>query len=138
MVTHFDQLELEHRIPKKGYISAHFTASRAPNIPKVRATTMSIRINVRNFTGTTLPLDVDPHQTISEVKKLLAATGKGKSVRIPALAFRGHELRDNKQVQHYDIVSKNTIHICELAYSSVVFFSPNIQWNPTSASFESE
>jgi hypothetical protein len=77
---------------------------------------MSIRINVRNFTGTTLPLDVDPKQTISEVKGLLAATGKGKSARVPALAFKGHELRDTRQIQHYDIASRETIHICELAH----------------------
>lgn len=75
---------------------------------------MSMRINVRNFTGTTLPLDVDPTQTISDVKGLVAAAGKGKSVRVPVLAFKGHELRDTRQLLHYDIAPKDTIHICEL------------------------
>lgn len=75
---------------------------------------MSMRINVRNFTGTTLPLDVDPTQTISEVKELLTAAGKGKSVRVPALAFKGHELRDTRQILHYDVASKDMIHICRL------------------------
>jgi hypothetical protein len=75
---------------------------------------MSLRLNVRNFTGTTIPLDVDPTQTIEELKKLLTSSGKGKSVRIPALSHKGHELRDARQIQHYDIASKDMIHIREL------------------------
>jgi len=58
-----------------------------------------------------LPLDVDPNKTVSDVKDLIAARGKGKSARIPTLAFKGHELRDVRQLQHYDISAGDTIHI---------------------------
>jgi hypothetical protein len=90
---------------------------------------MSMRINVRNFTGTTIPLDVDPKHTISEVKDLLiaAASGKGKSIRAPALAFKGHELRDTREILYYDIASNDTIYICE----SVPVFNNVLNLNET-------
>ena len=83
---------------------------------------MPIRLNFRNFTGKTIPLDVEPTQTIAEVKELIATAGKGKSAGVPVLAFKGHELRDTRQIQHYDIVEKDTIHICKLAYGPVIMF----------------
>jgi hypothetical protein len=72
---------------------------------------MSIHIKIRNFTGTCLPLDIDPKKTVSDVKDLIAARGKGKSARVPTLAFKGHELRDTRQLEHYDISANDTIHI---------------------------
>jgi len=72
---------------------------------------MSLRINVRNFTGTTIPLDIQPTQTVTELKEALATSGKGKAVRVPTLVYKGHELRDSRQIQHYDIASKDTVHI---------------------------
>ena len=81
---------------------------------------MPIRLRFLNFTGTTILLDVEPTQTIAEVKELIATAGKGKSARVPVLAFKGHELRDTRQIQHYDIVATDTIHICKLAHDSVI------------------
>lgn len=73
----------------------------------------SIRVNVRNFTGTVLPFHVDPTRPISELKAQIAANGKGKSVRVPCLAYKGHEMRDMKRLDHYGVVANDVLHICE-------------------------
>lgn len=78
-----------------------------------RIVTMPIHIKIRNFTGTCVPLEVDSKKTVSDVKDLIAARGKGKSARVPTLSFKGHELRDTRQLEYYDIRSGDTIHICE-------------------------
>lgn len=72
---------------------------------------MVMRLNFRNFTGKTICLDIDPDQTISEIRGLIAASGKGKSVRVPALVFKGHELRDWRQLSYYDLTDGATVHI---------------------------
>lgn len=74
---------------------------------------MSIRITIRDFTGASFPLDVELTDTVLELKQLIVAAGKGKSVRAPAISFKEHELRDGKQLVYYDINARDTIHICE-------------------------
>jgi len=74
------------------------------------AATPLIHIKIQNFTGSILALDVDPNKTVSDLKALITASGKGKSVRVPTLAFKGHELRDARRLNHYDIGNGNTIH----------------------------
>jgi len=72
---------------------------------------MLIRITVKDFTGTKFALDVDPTTTVAEFKQQITAAGKGKYTRLPVLSFKGHELRDGRELHHYDIVAKDTIHI---------------------------
>jgi Ubiquitin family len=76
---------------------------------------MLIRITVRNFTGASFALDVDQATTVAELKQQITAAGKGKSTRPPVLSFKGHELRDTRQLHYYDIVAKDTIHICKIS-----------------------
>jgi len=64
---------------------------------------MSLHINVRKITGGDIPLDIDPNKTVSELKELIAVSGKGKSIRIPALSYKGHELRDTRHLEDYGI-----------------------------------
>jgi hypothetical protein len=74
---------------------------------------MLIRITVRSFTGASFALDVDQAITVAELKRQIGKTSKGKSAaRLPVLSFKGHELRDGRHIDHYDIVAQDTIHIC--------------------------
>ena len=88
---------------------------------------MLIRITVRNYTGTSFALDVDTATTVAELKQRIVEVGKGKSVRLPELSFNDHNLRDAKQLCHYDIAARDTIHIREtlllyLLYFAAVYF----------------
>jgi hypothetical protein len=82
---------------------------------------MLIRITVRNFTGASFALDVETATTVADLKQQIAAAGKGKSTRLHALSFKDHELRDSKQLHHYNIVARDIIHIRET--SSLYFAS---------------
>lgn len=75
-------------------------------------TSMSSPITIKNLTGTSFTVDVDPvTTTVDALKGLIAALGKGKSVQPLALAFKGHELRDTRKLEYYGIVTQDTIHI---------------------------
>lgn len=76
-------------------------------------TTTPINITARSFTGKAFSIEVDPTNTVGDLKTLIVAAGKGKSVKIPALAYKGHELRDTKRIDHYGVVPKDVVHICE-------------------------
>lgn len=84
---------------------------------------MSSTIVVRKITGADIHLDVDLNKTVSELKELIAASGKGKSIRVPGLSFKGHELRDNRPLTHYDITSKAVVQIGEFLRVSLRQFS---------------
>ena len=72
---------------------------------------MSCTIFVRKITGADIHLDVDLNKTVSELKELIAASGKGKTIRVPGLSFKGHELRDSRPLSHYDITPKSVVQI---------------------------
>lgn len=73
---------------------------------------MSISLIIRNFAGTSFTLDVDPAiTTVSTLKGRISDLGKGKSAQPLVLAFKGHELRDTRQLDHYGISMQDTIHI---------------------------
>ena len=76
--------------------------------------TSTIHITARTFTGKVFPLDVDPAHTVAELKTLIAAAGKGKSVKVPGLELKGHELRDARRIDHYGLVANDVLHISEL------------------------
>ena len=72
---------------------------------------MCCTIIVRKITGADIHLDVDLNKTVFELKELIAASGKGKSIRVPGLSFKGHELRDSRPLNHYDVSSKGVVQI---------------------------
>jgi hypothetical protein len=82
--------------------------------------TMTITLTIRNFTGKAVPLDVDSNATVADVKAAIArtVTGLSKGAKQPALAFKGHELRDHKSLSHYDITDHAVLHLCECWFYS--------------------
>jgi len=74
-------------------------------------------IKVRTFTGKSVSLEVEPTDTVLHVKKLLSeGKGPANALRMPvrSLGYKGHELRDHRQLSHYDIANGDTLNICEL------------------------
>ncbi|KZP17367.1 hypothetical protein FIBSPDRAFT_29992 [Athelia psychrophila] len=74
-------------------------------------TASTIHITARTFTGKLFPIDVEPTHTVDELKALIVAAGKGKSVKVPGLEYKGHELRDTRRVDHYGLVANDVLYI---------------------------
>lgn len=94
--------------------------------------TMTTTVTVRSFTGKAISLQVDPASKVSDVKdRIVEAMGRKSR---PALACRGHELRDHQSLSHYDIAARDVydiaardvLHICERHCFSVL--DPDLYW----------
>ncbi|KZP21319.1 hypothetical protein FIBSPDRAFT_509116 [Athelia psychrophila] len=73
--------------------------------------TTTIHITARTVAGNSFPIDVDPTNTVDELKALIVAAGQGTSVKVPGLDYRGHELRDTRRVDHYGLAANDVLHI---------------------------
>ncbi|KZP16438.1 hypothetical protein FIBSPDRAFT_60290 [Athelia psychrophila] len=74
-------------------------------------TTTTIHMTVRTLTGKSFPIDVDPTHTVGQLKATIVTTGKGKSIEVPRLEYKGHELRDTRRVDHYGLVANDVLYI---------------------------
>jgi hypothetical protein len=73
---------------------------------------MTTTVTVRNFTGRSFSLDVDPASRVSDVKDIIART-MGKQGFKPSLTWKGHELRDHQSQSHYGVSSGHVLNIRE-------------------------
>jgi len=71
---------------------------------------MTTTVTVRNFTGRSFSLDVDPASRVSDVKGIIART-MGKQGFKPSLTWKGHELRDHQSLSHYGVSSGHVLNI---------------------------
>ena len=73
---------------------------------------MTTTVTVRNFTGKTISVQVDPATKVSGLKDTIAQTTLCKWAK-PVLTWKGHELRDHQSLSHYDIAGQDVLNICE-------------------------
>lgn len=72
-------------------------------------------LTIQNFTGSSFDVNVDlVTTTVYELKQTIITIGKGKSVREPVIAYKGHVLRDDRSLDYYDLQLEDTIHIGEM------------------------
>jgi Ubiquitin family len=76
----------------------------------------TVAITIRNFTGKPISLDIDPASKVSDVKDAIARVLPKTTGTKLALACKGHELRDHQSLSHYDITSRDILHICEYQF----------------------
>lgn len=75
-----------------------------------------MRLIIKTFTGKSIELDIDPTITVSELKVKLATHTSFKGKIKTAIAYKGHELRDHRQISHYGISQGDTLNIRECRY----------------------
>jgi hypothetical protein len=72
------------------------------------------KITIKNFTGRTFALNVDPGSTIADVKDAIADTKFPRARKSDiCLTYNGHELRNHQQLSHYGIYQGYTLQISE-------------------------
>ena len=73
---------------------------------------MTTTVTVRNFTGKTISVEVNPATKVSGLKDTIAQTTLCKWAK-PALTWKGHELRDHQSLSHYNVADRDVLYICE-------------------------
>lgn len=69
-----------------------------------------MQIFVKNLTGKTLTLDVEPTETIASMKQKIMEK-EGVPPDHQRLIFSGKQLEDENEVQMYNIRDQSTIHL---------------------------
>jgi len=76
---------------------------------------MTTTVTVRNFTGKTIFLEVNPATKVSGLKDTIARTTLCKWAK-PVLTWKGHELRDHQSLSHYNVADRDALWICECRF----------------------
>jgi ubiquitin len=72
--------------------------------------TDKIQVFFKTLTGGTLTLELDPNESIENVKKLIHEK-QGIPPAEQRLVFSGKELTDGKTLKDYDIKGESTVHL---------------------------
>lgn len=70
-----------------------------------------VSINVKMLNGTRFSLDVEPTDTVANVKEKISQTGQGIARDVQRLIFAGKQLDDTSTVSSYGIESGSTLHL---------------------------
>lgn len=82
-----------------------------------------MQIFVKTLTGKTIPLEVDPYDTIQDVKCKIHAQ-EGISPHQQQLVFGGKQLEDDKTLSDYCIQRESALHL-------IIRVGENISLHPT-------
>lgn len=71
---------------------------------------MTIQVFFKTLTGKTLTLDLDPNESVENVKKIIHEK-EGIPPDQQRLVFSGKQLDDGKLLSDYDVKSESTVHL---------------------------
>jgi hypothetical protein len=71
---------------------------------------MTIQVFFKTLTGKNLTLDLDPNESVENVKKLIHEK-EGIPPDQQRLVFSGKQLDDGKLLSDYDVKSESTVHL---------------------------